>query len=198
MEQTPADARAAPSASAPNDIVMDNHSSPKRPREAAQVNMVSQSATSKASVKPESQPVTTVLLPRAHARACQSLAHHTTPMGRCRKSVDTWAPLSEESQSRSTTTNPAERLGNHGNSASQAAVHHHRQAQTTPLRESTRDSDTTCSKEQALPSTASAHSPNTESNLSPSAPELPLGKAKDRQYTECRHRPTPHTKYHTN
>eukprot|EP00962_Isochrysis_galbana_P013491 scaffold3822_cov142-Isochrysis_galbana.AAC.3 len=53
-----------------------------------------------------------------HARACQSLAHHTTPTGRCRKSVDTWAPLSEESQSRSTTTNPAERLGYHGNSAS--------------------------------------------------------------------------------
>eukprot|EP00962_Isochrysis_galbana_P048918 scaffold20566_cov135-Isochrysis_galbana.AAC.7 len=33
MEQSPADARAAPSASAPNDIVMDIHSSPKRPRE---------------------------------------------------------------------------------------------------------------------------------------------------------------------
>eukprot|EP00962_Isochrysis_galbana_P008472 scaffold2341_cov100-Isochrysis_galbana.AAC.3 len=64
MEQTPADARAAPSASAPNDIVMDIHSSPKRPREAAQGNMVSQSATSNASVKPESQSVPTVLLPK--------------------------------------------------------------------------------------------------------------------------------------
>eukprot|EP00962_Isochrysis_galbana_P026600 scaffold8263_cov104-Isochrysis_galbana.AAC.9 len=39
MEQTPADARAAPSASEPNDIVMDIHSSPKRPREAAQGNI---------------------------------------------------------------------------------------------------------------------------------------------------------------
>eukprot|EP00962_Isochrysis_galbana_P005890 scaffold1586_cov116-Isochrysis_galbana.AAC.2 len=28
-------------------------------------------------------------------------------MGRCRKSVDTWAPLSEEPQSRSTTTTPS-------------------------------------------------------------------------------------------
>eukprot|EP00962_Isochrysis_galbana_P015084 scaffold4328_cov135-Isochrysis_galbana.AAC.5 len=104
MEQLPADARAAPSASEPNDTVMDIHASPKRQRESSQGNMVSQSATSTASVLPESQSVTTVLLHRAPARACQSLAHHTTPMGRCRKSVDTWAPLSEESQSRSTTT----------------------------------------------------------------------------------------------
>eukprot|EP00962_Isochrysis_galbana_P050083 scaffold21553_cov248-Isochrysis_galbana.AAC.1 len=116
MEHLPADARAAPSASAPNDTVMDNLESPKRPREASQGNMVSQRATPTASVLPESQSVTTELLPRAPARACQSLAHHTTP-SRCRKSVDTWAPLSEESQSRSTTTNPAERLGKHGNSA---------------------------------------------------------------------------------
>eukprot|EP00962_Isochrysis_galbana_P044722 scaffold17417_cov155-Isochrysis_galbana.AAC.2 len=122
MEQLPVDARAAPSASEPNDTVMDIHASPKLPRESAQGNMVSQSATSTASVLPESQSVTAVLLHRAPARACQSLAHHTTPMGRCRKSVDTWAPLSEESQSRSTTTTPAERLGNHGNSATLAAV----------------------------------------------------------------------------
>eukprot|EP00962_Isochrysis_galbana_P034994 scaffold11929_cov107-Isochrysis_galbana.AAC.3 len=53
MEQTPADVRAAPSASEPNDTVMDIHASPKRPREAAQGNMVSQSATSKASILPE-------------------------------------------------------------------------------------------------------------------------------------------------
>eukprot|EP00962_Isochrysis_galbana_P033463 scaffold11206_cov117-Isochrysis_galbana.AAC.4 len=49
MEQTPADARAAPSASAPNDTVMDIHASPKRPREQAQGNMVSQRATPNAS-----------------------------------------------------------------------------------------------------------------------------------------------------
>eukprot|EP00962_Isochrysis_galbana_P025828 scaffold7993_cov110-Isochrysis_galbana.AAC.1 len=83
MEQLPADAdaRAAPSASKPNDTVMDIHASPKHPRESAQGNMVSQSATSTASVLPESQSVTTVmtvLLHRAPARACQSLAHHTT------------------------------------------------------------------------------------------------------------------------
>eukprot|EP00962_Isochrysis_galbana_P054024 scaffold25535_cov143-Isochrysis_galbana.AAC.1 len=132
MEQLPADARAAPSASEPNDTVMDIHESPKRPREGSQGNMVSQRATSIASAMPESQSVTTVLLPRAPARASQSLAHHTTPMGRCRKSVDTWAPLSEESQSRSTTTTPAERLGKHGNSAILAAVHHCGHSQTIP------------------------------------------------------------------
>eukprot|EP00962_Isochrysis_galbana_P006593 scaffold1761_cov108-Isochrysis_galbana.AAC.4 len=47
MEQTPADARAAPSpsGSAPNDIVMDIHSSPKRPCDPVQDNKVSQRAT---------------------------------------------------------------------------------------------------------------------------------------------------------
>eukprot|EP00962_Isochrysis_galbana_P025854 scaffold7997_cov126-Isochrysis_galbana.AAC.8 len=45
MEQLPADARAAPSASAPNDTVMDIASSPKRPRDPAQDNRVSQRAT---------------------------------------------------------------------------------------------------------------------------------------------------------
>eukprot|EP00962_Isochrysis_galbana_P023103 scaffold6937_cov110-Isochrysis_galbana.AAC.7 len=117
MEQLPADARAAPSASAPNDIVMDIASSPKPPRDPAQDNKVSQRATHFDPAMREEP-----------ARACQSLAHHTTLTGRCRKSVDTWAPLSEESQSRSTTTTPAERLGNHGNSAILAAVHQHRQA----------------------------------------------------------------------
>eukprot|EP00962_Isochrysis_galbana_P024657 scaffold7572_cov124-Isochrysis_galbana.AAC.11 len=173
MEQTPADARAAPSASAPNDIVMDIHSSPKRPRDPAQDIKVSQRATPFAPAQLESQIVTTEYLSRELARACQSLAHHTTPMGRCRKSVDTWAPLSEESQSRSTTTKPAKWLGNLGNSATLAAVHHHGQAQTTPLRESTRNPDTTCSKEQAPPSTAKAHPPDAESNLSSSAPVAP-------------------------
>eukprot|EP00962_Isochrysis_galbana_P057381 scaffold29738_cov129-Isochrysis_galbana.AAC.1 len=47
--------RAAPSASAPNDTVMDNLESSKRPREASQGNMVSQRATQTASVLPESQ-----------------------------------------------------------------------------------------------------------------------------------------------
>eukprot|EP00962_Isochrysis_galbana_P032238 scaffold10563_cov113-Isochrysis_galbana.AAC.2 len=65
MEQTPADARAAPSASAPNDTVMDIHASPKRPREQAQSNMVSQRATTIAPLWPESQSETTVMLSRA-------------------------------------------------------------------------------------------------------------------------------------
>eukprot|EP00962_Isochrysis_galbana_P028375 scaffold8969_cov140-Isochrysis_galbana.AAC.1 len=83
-------------------------------------------------------------------------------MGRCRKTVDTWAPLSEESQSRSTTTLPAERLGNHSNSAILAAVHHCGHTQTTPGRESTRVPDIPCQKKQTPPSTTSSNSPSTE------------------------------------
>eukprot|EP00962_Isochrysis_galbana_P000409 scaffold113_cov96-Isochrysis_galbana.AAC.7 len=74
MEQLPADARAAPSASEPNDTVMDIHASPKRQRESSLGNMVSQRATSTASVLPESQSVTTVLL----QSACQSLPEPCT------------------------------------------------------------------------------------------------------------------------
>eukprot|EP00962_Isochrysis_galbana_P013503 scaffold3824_cov108-Isochrysis_galbana.AAC.4 len=100
MEQLPADARAAPSASAPNDTVMDIASSPTRPRDPAQDNRVSQRATPFDPAMLEIQVCTTKCLLRLREpfRACQSLAHHTTPMGRCRKTVDTWAPLSEESK----------------------------------------------------------------------------------------------------
>eukprot|EP00962_Isochrysis_galbana_P045504 scaffold17929_cov130-Isochrysis_galbana.AAC.9 len=101
MEHPPADARAAPSASEPNDIVMDIASSPKHPRDPAQDNKVSQGATQFDPALLEIQVSTTEYLLREPARACQSLAHHTTLMGRCRKSVDTWAPHSEKSQSRS-------------------------------------------------------------------------------------------------
>jgi len=111
MEHPPADARAAPSASVPNDTVMDIASSPKRPRDPAQDNRVSQSATPFDPALLEIHVCTTECLLREHVRACQSLAHHTTPMGRCRKSVDNWAPPCEGPQSRSTTTKPAERLG---------------------------------------------------------------------------------------
>eukprot|EP00962_Isochrysis_galbana_P037856 scaffold13315_cov115-Isochrysis_galbana.AAC.1 len=110
MEQSPDDARAAPSASAPNDIDMGIQSSPKRPREPAQGNMVSQRAMPIAPAMLESQPETTECLSSDPAKACQSLAHHTTLTGRCLKSVDTWAPLYEEPQSRSTTIQTAERL----------------------------------------------------------------------------------------
>eukprot|EP00962_Isochrysis_galbana_P020657 scaffold6050_cov107-Isochrysis_galbana.AAC.1 len=101
---------------------------------------------------------TTEYLLREPARACQSLAHHTTPMGRCRKTVDTWAPPSEEPQSRSTTTNAAERRRKQGNSATLAAVHHCSHMQTTSVRDSTRTSDTICSKEQTPPLTTSSSS----------------------------------------
>eukprot|EP00962_Isochrysis_galbana_P044496 scaffold17290_cov157-Isochrysis_galbana.AAC.3 len=46
------------------------------------------------------------MLSRAHVPACQSLAHHTTPMGRCRKSVDNWAPPCEGQQPRQTSRVP--------------------------------------------------------------------------------------------
>eukprot|EP00962_Isochrysis_galbana_P029613 scaffold9490_cov128-Isochrysis_galbana.AAC.1 len=162
MEQLPADARAAPSASAPNDTVMDIASSPKRPRDPAQDNRVSQRATPFDPAMLEIQGCTTKCLLREPARACQSLAHHTTPMGRCRKTVDTSAPPAEEPQSRSTTTNAAERRRKQGNSATQAAVHHCSHLQTTSVRESTRASDTNCSKEQTLPPTTSSFSTEAE------------------------------------
>eukprot|EP00962_Isochrysis_galbana_P000127 scaffold34_cov124-Isochrysis_galbana.AAC.6 len=162
MEQTPADARAAPSASAPNDIVMDIASSPKRPCDPAQDNKVSQRATHFDPAMLEIQVRTTDCLLREPARACQSLAHHTALTGRCPKSVDTWAPLCEEPQSRSTTSNVAERLRKQGNSAILAAVHHCSHSQTTPERESTRVSDITCSKEQTPPPTTSSFSPDAE------------------------------------
>eukprot|EP00962_Isochrysis_galbana_P032137 scaffold10537_cov122-Isochrysis_galbana.AAC.12 len=65
MEQTPADARAAPSASGPTDIDMGIQSSPKRPRDPAQGNMVSQRAMLLAPAMPESPSMTGRL-------ACQS------------------------------------------------------------------------------------------------------------------------------
>eukprot|EP00961_Rhodomonas_salina_P054962 738552-Rhodomonas_salina.1 len=93
MEHPPADARAAPSASAPNDTVMDIASSPKRPRDPAQDNKVSQRATQFDPALLVIHVCTTECQLREPARACQSLAHHTTLTGRCPKSVDTWAPL---------------------------------------------------------------------------------------------------------
>eukprot|EP00962_Isochrysis_galbana_P027417 scaffold8624_cov110-Isochrysis_galbana.AAC.13 len=103
---------------------MDIASSPKRPRDPAQDNKVSQRATPFDPAMLEIQVRTTDCLLREPARACQSLAHHTTLTGRCPKSVDTWAPLCEEPQSRSTTSNAAERRRKQGYSATLAAVHH--------------------------------------------------------------------------
>eukprot|EP00962_Isochrysis_galbana_P008630 scaffold2407_cov117-Isochrysis_galbana.AAC.1 len=76
MEQLPADARAAPSASAPNDIVMDIASSPKRPRDLAQDNKVSQRATLFDPAMLEIQVSTTECQLREPARAL-----HITPHG---------------------------------------------------------------------------------------------------------------------
>eukprot|EP00962_Isochrysis_galbana_P020877 scaffold6128_cov147-Isochrysis_galbana.AAC.5 len=77
MEYPPADARAAPSASGPNDVVMDIASSPKCPRDPAQDNKVSQRATQFDPALLEIQVSTTECQLRAQ-RACQSLPEPCT------------------------------------------------------------------------------------------------------------------------
>src|SRR6056297_593497 len=189
MEPQPADARAAPSACAPTTLSMAMPLPPSHPRSPVKGNMVSPRATHAASTWPEHQHETTACAPRgAHASHCQSLAHHTTLTGRCFKSVDTWAPLSEEPQSRSTTTTPAERLGNQGNSATLAAVHQYSLQQTTLSRASTRTPNTFCSKEQAPHSTTTAHLPGAERT----APHPAHGSPREsqRQTAHRTHAPT--------
>eukprot|EP00962_Isochrysis_galbana_P040155 scaffold14521_cov121-Isochrysis_galbana.AAC.3 len=112
MEQLPADARAAPSASGPTDMATETPPSPKRPRDPTSDNKVSQGAITSDPVWPERQIVTTENLSTAPANACQSqsLAHPTTLMGRWLKSVECWVLLCEGLQSRSTTTLLAVRL----------------------------------------------------------------------------------------
>eukprot|EP00962_Isochrysis_galbana_P007608 scaffold2058_cov115-Isochrysis_galbana.AAC.20 len=111
MEVEPADARPASSASGPADTAPTDMSAQKRPRDPASDNMVSSSPMQYAPAMPASQfvTVTTVFLSTDTGRACQSLAHHTTLMGRCLKSADRWAPLCVGLQSRSTSTQIAER-----------------------------------------------------------------------------------------
>eukprot|EP00962_Isochrysis_galbana_P012242 scaffold3459_cov119-Isochrysis_galbana.AAC.5 len=55
MEQSPADACAAPSASGPTDMATETPPSPKRPRDPSSDNKVSQSAATIDPVWPESQ-----------------------------------------------------------------------------------------------------------------------------------------------
>eukprot|EP00962_Isochrysis_galbana_P043511 scaffold16587_cov141-Isochrysis_galbana.AAC.9 len=79
MELKPADARDAPSASAPTTMSMAMPLPPRHPRSPGRGNMVSQRATFAAPAWPEHQHNTTACAPRgAPARSCQSLAHHTT------------------------------------------------------------------------------------------------------------------------
>eukprot|EP00962_Isochrysis_galbana_P034492 scaffold11692_cov97-Isochrysis_galbana.AAC.4 len=78
-EQSPADARAAPSAPGPTDMVTETPPSPKRPRDPFSGNKVSQRATTFDPVWPESQIMTTGNLSTALANACQSepcTSHH--------------------------------------------------------------------------------------------------------------------------
>eukprot|EP00962_Isochrysis_galbana_P001918 scaffold496_cov119-Isochrysis_galbana.AAC.8 len=108
-EVEPADARPASSASGPADTSPTDMSAQKCPRDPASGNMVSSSPMQYAPAMPASQFVTTDFLSTDTGRACQSLAHHTTLMGRCLKSADRWAPLCVGLQSRSTSTQTAER-----------------------------------------------------------------------------------------
>eukprot|EP00962_Isochrysis_galbana_P009235 scaffold2584_cov113-Isochrysis_galbana.AAC.2 len=80
MEQLPADARAAPSASEPNDIVMDIASSPKRPRDPAQDNKVSQRATHFDPAMLENQIRTTECLLREPVPEPAKALHITPPL----------------------------------------------------------------------------------------------------------------------
>eukprot|EP00962_Isochrysis_galbana_P015664 scaffold4498_cov119-Isochrysis_galbana.AAC.24 len=67
MEQTPADARAAPSASGPTDMATETPPSPKRPRDPSSDNKVSQRATTFEPVLPENQIRTTEYLSPVHS-----------------------------------------------------------------------------------------------------------------------------------
>eukprot|EP00962_Isochrysis_galbana_P039178 scaffold14022_cov108-Isochrysis_galbana.AAC.3 len=109
MEVEPADARPASSASGPADTAPTDMSAQKRPRDPASDNTVSSSPVQNAPAMLASQSVTTVFLSTDTGRASESLAHHTTLMGRCLKSADRWAPLCVGLQSRSTSTQTAER-----------------------------------------------------------------------------------------
>eukprot|EP00962_Isochrysis_galbana_P045094 scaffold17672_cov111-Isochrysis_galbana.AAC.4 len=132
MEQTPADARAAPSASGPTDMATETPPSPKRPRDPSSDNKVSQRATTIEPMWPEIQIRTTEILSAAPANACQSLAHPTTPMCRWLKSVDCWVLLCAGLQSRSTSTLLAVKLSRSNKPVSSAADHLCRQLQSLP------------------------------------------------------------------
>eukprot|EP00962_Isochrysis_galbana_P037850 scaffold13313_cov126-Isochrysis_galbana.AAC.2 len=80
MEVEPADARPASSASGPADTAPTDMSAQKRPRDPAPGNKVSPIPMQNAPAMPASQSVTTDFMSTDTGRACQSLAHHTTPM----------------------------------------------------------------------------------------------------------------------
>eukprot|EP00962_Isochrysis_galbana_P022106 scaffold6562_cov120-Isochrysis_galbana.AAC.9 len=75
MEQTPADARAAPSASGPTDMATETTPSPKRPRDPSSDNKLSTTSVAR---EPDCDDRNTGNLSTALANACQSLAHPTT------------------------------------------------------------------------------------------------------------------------
>eukprot|EP00962_Isochrysis_galbana_P044213 scaffold17088_cov127-Isochrysis_galbana.AAC.3 len=80
MEQTPADARAAPSASGPTDMATENPPSPKRPRDPSSENKVSQRATTIDPVWPESQIRTTENLFSQHLPMHARALHIPPPL----------------------------------------------------------------------------------------------------------------------
>eukprot|EP00962_Isochrysis_galbana_P032642 scaffold10768_cov166-Isochrysis_galbana.AAC.2 len=196
MEQSPADARAAPSASGPTDMATETPPSPKRPRDPSSDNKVSKRATSFDPVWPERQIVTTGNLPTAPASACQSLAHPTTPMGRWLKSVDCWVLLCEGLQSRSTTTLLAERLRRANNTVSHDADPLGRQLQPT-LSRGTLGTASRSSLRQSPRHTTTAHctlhAAQERQILHSKQCATRALKAKDRQHTDLHYRLPQHS-----
>eukprot|EP00962_Isochrysis_galbana_P012458 scaffold3536_cov146-Isochrysis_galbana.AAC.1 len=79
MEQTPADARAAPSASGPTDMATETPPSPKRPRDPSSDTKVSQRDTTFEPVWPENQIRTTDTIPVCSTCQCMPepcTSHH--------------------------------------------------------------------------------------------------------------------------
>jgi hypothetical protein len=88
MEHARADARAAPPASGPGNKDTSVPDSPKRQREPALANMVSPGATLRATAIAEIQRSSPERKRPTRASTSQSLAHHATLTGRCRKPAD--------------------------------------------------------------------------------------------------------------
>jgi hypothetical protein len=142
MELAPADARAAPSAAQPADMDQTVPASPKRQRPTAQPPKVSQRASQKSPGTPENQTIALSRVCLSGNSTSQSLAHHTTLMGRCLKSALAKPSPGEELSHRSTYNHSAERHQKTGlscevrydqHTSQQGQTYGRPQGDTTPL-----------------------------------------------------------------
>jgi len=176
MEVEPADARPASSASGPVDTApTDRHvgaEASARPSIGQHGELKPRAKCSSDACAPICDDVTTDFLSTDTGRACQSLAHHITLVGRCLKSAGRWAPLCVGLQSRSTSTQTAERHrtacwrleGGGGNTTPADCGQSRHRAECGP-----RASDKTSLQEQAPHPTPSAHPSGAEKLPPPSA-----------------------------